>query len=42
MYTFAKFKEVFLQVGRRMALDIFRDQVSPAQLDLWILRVSAK
>lgn len=41
MYTFTKFKEVFLQVGRRMALDIFHNQVTPAQLELWILRVES-
>ena len=39
--NFTKFKEVFLTVGRRMAVDLFRDQVTPAQLQLWILRAEA-
>lgn len=41
MNTFTKFLEVFKQVGRRMAIDLARDQVTPAQLDLWILRAEA-
>jgi len=38
MYTFTKFLEVFQQVGKRMAIDLAKDNVSPAQLELWILR----
>lgn len=41
MMNFAKFKEVFIQVGKKMALDIFADQVTPAQLQLWTLKVEA-
>lgn len=41
MSTFTKFLEVFKQVGKRMAIDLARDQVSPAQLQLWILRAES-
>lgn len=41
MNTFTKFLEVFKQVGKRMAIDLARDQVTPAQLELWVLRAQS-
>ena len=38
MNTFTKFLEIFKQVGKRTAIDLAKDNVSPAQLELWILR----
>ena len=41
MNTFTKFLEIFKQVGKRMAIDLAQDQVTPAQLQLWIIKAEA-
>lgn len=41
MMTFTKFKEVFVQISKNMAIELFKDQVTPAQLQLWTLKVEA-
>ena len=41
MMNFTKIKEVFFQISKNMALELFRDQVTPAQLELWVLRAES-